>query len=393
MEGRPRGRRQRWRRNLVELLFRLRTEADTPALQACSYGIGALIGCLPIYGLHLPLCVAVGTALRLNRLRMYLAANLNNPVTGPFLVFAELQVGAWVLRGRPYPVSVSSLADGSIGRFAVDIVVGSLLVGATLGVLLGVVVFLGLRADLRDAARHALLETAAARYLAAGYLQWEVVRARVLWDPLPLDLLRGGELPEHGRLLHLACGRGSLLALVDTAQHLMDGGAVADGAPGAPPGLLLEGIEPRSRPAAVARMVLGDRVRIRCADPGRAELPEAAVVVLDGLLRVLGGGDGAELLQRARAALAPGGVLVVREAEPRVGLRFVALVVAERFRRFRAGGLRGRPVYLPAARWQGLLEAAGFTVRPVPQSSPGLGADVLLLARPTPETSPRGGGG
>jgi len=44
-------------RRLRELLYRLRTEADTPGRQAGAVGLGVFIGCSPFYGFHLALSV------------------------------------------------------------------------------------------------------------------------------------------------------------------------------------------------------------------------------------------------------------------------------------------------------------------------------------------------
>jgi len=52
-------------RRLRELLYRLRTEGDTPGRQAGAVALGVLIGCSPFYGLHLALCVVFARLLRL----------------------------------------------------------------------------------------------------------------------------------------------------------------------------------------------------------------------------------------------------------------------------------------------------------------------------------------
>ena len=77
----------------------LRREYSSANRDAVAIGVGAFIGCLPIYGLHLLLTIVVGRLLRLNRLKMYLAANISNPLIAPFLIFAEIQTGAWLRRG------------------------------------------------------------------------------------------------------------------------------------------------------------------------------------------------------------------------------------------------------------------------------------------------------
>ena len=43
---------------------------------------------------HLLLVAGIGWLLGLNRLRMYVAANISNPLFAPALIFAEIQLGA-----------------------------------------------------------------------------------------------------------------------------------------------------------------------------------------------------------------------------------------------------------------------------------------------------------
>ena len=52
--------------------------------------------------------------LRLNRLKMYLAANISNPFVAPWLVFLEIQAGAWLRRGSFHPLTVEAVKDTSL---------------------------------------------------------------------------------------------------------------------------------------------------------------------------------------------------------------------------------------------------------------------------------------
>jgi uncharacterized protein (DUF2062 family) len=61
----------------------LRLEGAGKWRDAVAMGVGAFIGCLPFYGLHLLMVVVIGRLARLNRLKMYLAANISNPIFAP----------------------------------------------------------------------------------------------------------------------------------------------------------------------------------------------------------------------------------------------------------------------------------------------------------------------
>ena len=45
----------------------------------------------------------------LNRLKMYLAANISNPFVAPVLLFSEIQIGAWLRRGAVHPLTLDAI--------------------------------------------------------------------------------------------------------------------------------------------------------------------------------------------------------------------------------------------------------------------------------------------
>lgn len=375
----PRGPRSGAGRSLAELLFRLRTEADTPLLQSLSVATGALVGCLPLYGLHLPLCVALGRLLGLNRVTMYLAANLNNPLVGPFLVYSQIQVGSLLRRGLFYPLSLAALREVRLADCLVDLALGSVVVGVALGGLAGLVAYAVLREAGEGRFRKLLVDRAARPYLDTGYPQWEFVRGKLRLDPVYLRLVTSGLLPSRGRLVDLGCGRGILLALLSAYREV---GASASRPEGwrEPSELDLDGVDGGRRVAAIARRALGDRARVRWADLGRVEIPPCSVVVILDVLHYLEPELQDDLLARVRGALGEGGLLVVREADAGAGWRFAVTAGTERLRAVLRGRPRERFFYRSATRWGALLEAHGFevSVEPCQRGTPF--ANVLLLA-------------
>jgi len=109
-----------WRRQVYDL----RTEGGGPGRETAAIACGVFIGCLPFYGFHLLICWIVGWAFRLNRLKLYLAANISNPFIAPFLLFAELQTGAYLRRGTFHTLTLDAVrqtgavALGSISSWA-----------------------------------------------------------------------------------------------------------------------------------------------------------------------------------------------------------------------------------------------------------------------------------
>jgi SAM-dependent methyltransferase len=318
---------------------------------------------------------------------MYLAANLNNPIVGPFLVYAEIQAGSLLRRGSLYPLSFKALGEVRLADCLVDLALGSILVGVALGVLAGLAAYTVLREGDEERFRKLLIARAALRYLDSGYAQWEFVRGKLRFDPVYLHLVRSGVLPSRGRLLDLGSGRGILLSLLVAYRDLVATVPPPHGWP-PPPELELVGVEGRRRVAAIARRALGSRAKVRWVDLHRVDLPPCDGVVLLDVLHYLDRETQEELLQRARLALEEGGVVVVREADAGAGIRFAATRVAERLRSLQRGRPWGRFAYRRAAEWQSLLEGYGLEVRAEPCRRGTPFANVLLVARAAPLPSP-----
>src|SRR5215470_2656007 len=92
----------------------LRTEGAGAGRETAAIALGVFIGCLPVYGFHLLLCWGTGAALGLNRFKMYLAANISNPLVAPWLIVAEVQTGAWLRRGSLHHLSREYIASTAL---------------------------------------------------------------------------------------------------------------------------------------------------------------------------------------------------------------------------------------------------------------------------------------
>ena len=104
----------------------LRTEGTGTFRETSAVALGVFIGCLPLYGFHLLMCWSVGFALGLNRLKMYLAANISNPLVAPWLLFAEMQTGAWLRRGSFHPLTLQGMKTTGTGEVGIDVLIGRL---------------------------------------------------------------------------------------------------------------------------------------------------------------------------------------------------------------------------------------------------------------------------
>lgn len=365
---------------LRKLLYHLRTEGDTPARQAGAVGLGVFIGCSPFYGFHLALCVVFARLLRLNRGLTYLAAHISLPGVWPLLVFGEIQVGRWLRGGGALPIRPAELRRIDPWQFGVDLLVGSVVVGIVLAVPLALLTWRTARSRRRAPEVHDLIEETAYRYLGSGMFDWEVVRGKLRHDPVYLQILRRGLLPSGGRLLDLGCGRGILLSLLVTARERLARGLYPEGwAP--PPTLALCGIEASLKAATAARAALGAEAQVDIADLRNAVLPPARAALLLDVLHYLPAAAQEELIARVAAALEPGGLLLIRDADAAGGWRFAATRIQERACALARRHWRQRFHYRSAAEWRRLLESAGFSVEVEPMSMGTPYANVLLAAR------------
>ncbi|MES1244387.1 MAG: DUF2062 domain-containing protein [Acidobacteriota bacterium] len=368
---------------LRELLYRLRTEGDTPGRQAGAVALGVIIGCSPFYGLHLALCALFAKLLRLNIALTYLAAHVSVPGIWPLLVFAEIQVGHWMRGGGRLSIHLSDLRHMDPWQFGIDLLAGSAVVGIGLAVPLALLTYRAAVKRRRAPAIHGLIEETAYRYLGSGMFDWEFVRGKLRHDPVYLEVLQQGLLPPEGRLLDLGCGRGILLSLLLTARDRFQRGLHPQGWP-PPPDLELHGIETGFKPAQAARAALGDQAKIDIADLADlqdSELPPARAVLLLDVLHYLPAEGQEDLLRKIAGALEPGGLLLIRDADAGAGWRFIATRIQERICALARRHWKQRFHYRSAAEWSRLLENAGFAVDLQPMGMGTPYGNVLLTAR------------
>lgn len=366
--------------HIRRLVHQLRTEGEGASRDGVAVGIGVLIGCLPIYGLHLAACVAAGWLLRLNRIKMYLAANISNPLMAPALVLLEIQLGALVRRGDLHALTIAAIRTTDPWTFGGDLVVGSVVAGSALGLLLGTATWLAMRSGDRDPAFTGLVRRAADRYLSTGITAWEFARGKMRGDPLYRAVLSSDLLPSGGVLVDVGCGQGLMLALLAEAARDQDRGAAARHLPVFD---RLVGIETRPRVAAIARQALGEAATILTADARTAPLPRASAVLFFDVLHMLPAVDQEQLLGAASACLEPGGVILVREADAGAGWRFQTVRAGNRLKALLFGHWSQTFHFRSARAWTALFGAAGFQVevRPAREGTPF--GNVLFVLRPS----------
>lgn len=373
--------RRRIGRALAEMHYRLRTEADTPLRQACAVGLGAFVGCFPIWGVHFLICTIAARMLRVSRITTYLAAHVSNPLTFPFLIWAELMVGHRLASGAWPALLLAELRNAGLREQLSALLVGSLVVGLLLGAALGSIAALVAWRFRHAGPKRRLIEHVSRRFVRAGVFSWEFARGKLRHDDALLAAVTGGLLPERGRVVDIGCGRGVFLATLLAARELHAQGEwpLEWSAPSSD--LELVGVELRRKHAAVARRALGSAARIERADAATWPIPRCQAVVLFDVLHYMPATAQVDLLARTARALDGGGVLLLREADASGGARFLLTRLAERACTIARGMPRQRFHWRGAADWIALLRESGFEEVRTSHTSRGPFANLLFQAR------------
>lgn len=381
------GQKGRATRYIRDLLYKLRTEGTSPRKQAWAVALGVFIGCSPFYGFHLALCILFSRLFRLNPGLTYLAAHVSLPGVWPLLVLAEFETGRR-LRGQSYVhINVSDLKELGLRAAGADLLLGCTVVGGILAVLLGALTYWAARRRQLNPEIAALIEEGARRYLDIGLFHWEFVRGKLRHDPLYFNLLRRGFLPPEGLLLDLGCGRGIVFSLLLAARDLHAKEIYPPDWPPPPLGLTFHGIEGRPKTAEAAREALSGEAEIETGDLRNirdSDFPIAGTILLLDVLHYLPASDQEALLSKTAASLAPGGVLLIRDADAAGGWRFTATRLQERLSSIFRGHFRQRFHYRSAQEWGDLLNNLGLTVDVQPMGMGTPYANVLLAARRAP---------
>jgi SAM-dependent methyltransferase len=344
---------------LRRTFYDLRTEGQGRAREACAIGVGLFIGCSPFYGLHLALCWVIGWVLRLNRMKVYLAANISNPIVAPLILFAELQTGAWIRTGAFLPLTLETVRTTTPTQFGIDLLVGSFVFGGVLGAMGGVATYLALGGAARDPFFDTLVRAAADRYVTTSITAWEFARGKLRGDPVYREVLLGGWLPSGNRLLDIGCGQGLMLALLAEARRVEP---TAPATPGLPRFERLVGVELRPHRARLARAALGSDAEIIESDARLLSAGTAGIVLLFDVLHMMPRHDQESLLAAAVRALQPGGTIVVREADASAGWRFQAVRFGNRLTALTSGAWRQTFAFRTLDEWRECFSRHGLEV-------------------------------
>lgn len=372
----------------------LRGSKSSPARGAAAVALGLFIGSIPIYGAHTPLVLALCLALRLDGFVAWIAANVpSNPVSSFVLIPLEIQVGALLLDGRLFPMHdlQASLDTGLSGFFGYALA-GSPLVAATFAAVGAAATFAAMRLkrhfrpatprppyrlpDDAPAWWHAA-ERIAARYAPVGEdsgpaerSRFHYVRMKLIGDPVMRMIADIGDGRSLGEVLDVGTGRGQLpLVLLELGRAERVRGFDWDE----------EKIE-AARAAALEPPELAAHFEVADMTAQDTSYPESDSVLLVDVIHYLPIDDQDRVIDRAAAAVRPGGRLLLREADTERGWRSAVTLAEEKlFTLLRFN--RGAEVTFRSARSiVARLERAGLSCRVEPAWGGTPFSNVLIIA-------------
>jgi SAM-dependent methyltransferase len=340
----------------------------------------------------------VGTLFRLNRLKLYLAANVSNPFLAPWLVLLEVQAGAWLRRGSFHRLSMESVKTLSVTGVGADLLIGSVAVGAVLSGFAGALTYTLVRRTQRNAFAN-LVRVASDRYITAGIVAWEFARGKLRADPIYKALVCGGLLTRasteqvssgrdslHERsgstLVDIGCGMGLSLALLAEARRATSAGTWPAEWPAPASFDRIVGIEVRRRVAAIAAEALGADADVIAGD-ARAVMPDRVhTVLLFDVLHLMLQDDQEALMAAIASALDADGLVLIREADAAAGWRFTAVRWGNRLKALAFGSWSQPFHFRTTSEWQACVARHGLQseVREMSDGTPF--ANVLLVVTP-----------
>ena len=286
----------------------------TPGQVFIAIVLGCIVGCLPLYGVQIFLCMGLCRLLNLNLPIMYGAANISIPPLLPPLAWASVQLGEKLWHGHFLRLVRHDFSGVPmlelIKRFFVAWLIGGILLGAIIGTIIGGIIYLILRHRARQAAAATPTEVAidaAIRRAANRYAQTPrkfryYAAAKYRMDPCYRALC--ARIPEDSQVVDLGCGLGMLaLALAELGGNRRTLGIDWDG-----PKIEAGNAAARDLPTGTVTLVRDD-VR-------NAAIPPCEVITIIDVLHYYDPATQTAILERAVSALKPGGHLFIRETDP-----------------------------------------------------------------------------
>lgn len=227
----------------------------------------------------------------------------------------------------------------------------------------------------------AIVERVSHAYRAADAHAARFARSKLLRDPVFRHLLQQGLIPPRATVLDLGCGQGLLAGCLAAAADAQRRECWPATWGPAPMDASLVGLD-----LSEAQLRRADAIRLEAAhfvpaDMRNAVFPECDVVACIDTLHYLPLADQDNVLLRARNALRPGGVLLLRVGDASAPIRWRLGLWIDCITRWVQGG-GFEPVYgRSVASWRFVLNRLGLEVECLPMNGRLPFVNQLLVAR------------
>ena len=114
---------------------------DTAAVKALSIGLGTFIGLSPLWGLHSFLAIFLAITLRLNKVLAFAFSNVSVPPMIPFIVYASLQLGYFMVPNGTQQILISEFNFTAISEHLWQYILGSFALAVMASFFLGSISF------------------------------------------------------------------------------------------------------------------------------------------------------------------------------------------------------------------------------------------------------------
>lgn len=231
-----------------------------------------------------------------------------------------------------------------------------------------------------EAAWRAILDRAGERYRGIDAHALRFARAKLGHDRVFRHVLETGLVPAGAHVVDAGCGQGLFASLLRAADGIARAGGWPAAWAAAPVDARVTGIDLLDADLARARAAVTEEATFVHADMRRFDFPACDRVAFFDTLHYIAPAEQDAVLARARAALRPGGALILRVHDASAGVRYRFGLCVDRVTMLLHGGGFGPLAGRPLSGWRATLEALGLRVESAPMNGRPPFANLLIVA-------------
>lgn len=232
-----------------------------------------------------------------------------------------------------------------------------------------------------DACWRSLLAAASDAYRGLDGHARRFARAKLSGDRVFRRILERGLIAPGAHVVDLGCGQGLLASLLRAAGQASAAGRWPAAWATAPEGARVTGFDLLPLDLERAAAALGGAATFVRADMRQARIPPCDAVVFLDTLHYMSRDEQDDVLARARAALRPGGALLLRVHDASARVRFAYGLWIDRVTMLLHGGGFGRLTGRTLDGWRSSLERLGLRVEASRVDGRPPFANLLIVAR------------